>query len=537
MKVGLNVRWDDISASTTQSHVYVDFYAQSDAWGFNDSQTIVFSGSLGGSWNYTMVSASGATVTKFLGTYDIGTQATSYSGGPSWTFAATLTGVYAGTGPSISYGFTLPARPASVPSTPSAPTVSSIASTTATVSWSAPSSNGASIDYYQVQVDDSSSFSSPNISATDSASPYAASGLTRATTYYARIRAHNSVGWGAYSSARSFVTSATVPGAPTGLAVSSITATTGSVAWTAPSDTGGASITSYTIQVDDSSGFGTPIISTSDTASPYAMAGLAHTTTYYIRIRANNSVGSGSWSSTASFATTATVPGQPTGLTVTGVTDTGANLAWTAPADNGGAAISLYQIQVDETSAFSTPLVDTTDTASPYAITGLSAATTYYVRIRATNSLGYGAWSTTTSFGSITVVPDAPTNLAAANQLQSTATLSWLAPSYDGGASITGFTLQVATDLAFTSIVINTPLAGTTFDCTALSAHTNYYYRVLATNSVGNSAWSTAGTFATKPSAYVNVGGSWLPAKAYVNVAGTWKEAITWRNVGGSWYQ
>ena len=55
-------------------------------------------------------------------------------------------------------------------------------------------------DYYQVQVDNNSSFSSPEIDAQTSSSNYSASGLADLTQYHWRVRAHNSCGWGNWNS-------------------------------------------------------------------------------------------------------------------------------------------------------------------------------------------------------------------------------------------------------------------------------------------------------------------------------------------------
>jgi outer membrane protein OmpA-like peptidoglycan-associated protein len=87
------------------------------------------------------------------------------------------------------------------------------------------------------------------------------------------------------------------PGAPT---ISAITAGNGqlSVAFTAPGSDGGASITNYDYSIDDGANWVTP--STASTTSPLVITGLTNATAYPVKIRARNSVGGGTASSSVS---------------------------------------------------------------------------------------------------------------------------------------------------------------------------------------------------------------------------------------------
>ena len=88
---------------------------------------------------------------------------------------------------------------------------------------------------------------------------------------------------------------AIVPNAPS---INNITTSNSqlSVAFTAPSSNGGANITNYEYSTDNGSTWVTP--SPSVTSSPFTISGLSNGTTYNIKIRAVNSVGSGTASST-----------------------------------------------------------------------------------------------------------------------------------------------------------------------------------------------------------------------------------------------
>ena len=72
-------------------------------------------------------------------------------------------------------------------------------------------------------------------------------------------------------------------------------------------------------------------------------------TSYTYKVAAINSAGIGTNSNTATLATAAELPGPPTGLTLTAGSpaNTAINLAWTAPTDTGGGAITGYRMGTD----------------------------------------------------------------------------------------------------------------------------------------------------------------------------------------------
>ena len=100
---------------------------------------------------------------------------------------------------------------------------------------------------------------------------------------------------------------------------------------------------------------------------------------------------------TVTRATTTTVPGAPTGLTATASGTTTIDLTWTAPADDGGSAITGYRIEVSPngTSSWTNRVANTGTTSTSYSHTGLSAGTTRHYRVSAINANGTGAASST----------------------------------------------------------------------------------------------------------------------------------------------
>ena len=96
----------------------------------------------------------------------------------------------------------------------------------------------------------------------------------------------------------------------------------------------------------------------------------------------------------SSTVVAATAPGAPTGLTAT-ARGTTINLSWTAPASNGGSAISGYKIEVssDDGMTWTDLVADTTSTGTTYPHTGLAAGATRHYRVSAINTNGAGASS------------------------------------------------------------------------------------------------------------------------------------------------
>lgn len=303
LQVGINCWTSTPSASSTYVTVYLRVYVRvTDGWAFEDNQSYSVSGTGGGSGSYYN-GLSGTGATKLIYSKDFNA-AVGYSGGPTYSWTASISGMYNGGTPSHSRSLTLPARPPSAPSAPGTPTAGSITSTGVTLSWSTPSNNGRSLDRNSGQVSRNSSFTDlvQSWDVSGWATSRAVTGLPKGTTLYARVRAHNSVGWSSWSGARTFATGTTAPSAPGTPSISNISATTALVSWPTPSDTGGASITNYEIQRSADSSFTDPTTVTTST-SPTSLSGLLPGTTYYVRVRAVNSAGAGAWSSTSLFTT------------------------------------------------------------------------------------------------------------------------------------------------------------------------------------------------------------------------------------------
>ncbi|MFZ0928578.1 MAG: kelch repeat-containing protein, partial [Syntrophobacteraceae bacterium] len=222
--------------------------------------------------------------------------------------------------------------------------------------------------------------------------------------------------------------SATAPGAPTG-----VTAIAGNslatVSFTAPTSTGGSSITGYT--VTSSPGDKTA----SGAGSPITVKGLTNGTAYTFTVTAKNKIGTGPASSPPSPPVTpATVPGAPTAVTAAvTASNAEATVSFKLPA-NGGNPITVC-------TATSKPGgITGTGAGSAITVSPLTFGTAYTFTVTATNGVGTGHASTPSKSVTPYTVPGAPT-IGTAKAGNGDATVSFTAPASKGGSAITSYTV------------------------------------------------------------------------------------------------
>ncbi|TIC81622.1 fibronectin type III domain-containing protein [Nocardioides sp. GY 10127] len=189
----------------------------------------------------------------------------------------------------------------------------------------------------------------------------------------------------------------------------------------------------------------------------------------------------------------AVAPGSPT-ITSTSTTATSATLTWTAPADDGGSAITGYVVSLDGTD------VDTV-TGTSWTTDGLVAGTTHTLGVRAVNAVGESsevtAQVTTQSAGSGGSDPTAPGRPAIGKASSGarggavTATVRWSAPTDDGGSDLTGYLVRgLKLDASGRVVGRGTLALGVRTSVRLSLAKGRWRFQVRAVNDEGSSAWS-----------------------------------------------
>ncbi len=305
------------------------------------------------------------------------------------------------------------------------------------------------------------------------------------------------------------------------------------VVWEAPTDTGATAVSSYDLRYRRSDAAGqaegggwterSGVWSSGSLSLSYQLEGLVAGGRYELQLRAVNEAGPGPWSESLEAATEAVAPEAPA-ITQVEPGNAALKLNWTAPAHDGGAAITSYDVRSIATSADETVDANWTPSAGAWTsgalehrLTGLSNGVSYDVQVRAVNRVGAGDWSAI-SEGTPRTVPGAPAVETVSGGRRSL-TVAWSAPAGGVGAAISSYAMQyIRSDAADKSAArwSPAPVAWTPGDTlratiTGLEDGAGYDVQVRALNTVGAGLWSASGTGQTLPSEDATLSGLQLP--------------------------
>lgn len=358
--------------------------------------------------------------------------------------------------------YTVPGAPTGVSGTPADGGVN--------VSWTPPASNGGrAVTGYTVTASPGGATNQVDGTTTSTL----VSGLSNGTPYTFTVFATNDRGAGATSAASDAVMPHTVPGAPT-----NVQGTPGdgqvTVTWTAPSSTGGVPVAEYVVTASPG---GAEKKVNGDTLTA-VVDGLTNGTAYTFTVGAKNAVGT-TTSLPSGAITPRALPGVPTGVSVTRG-DQQATVSWTAPASDGGSAITGYVVTVTPGNT----VHEVASNVTSQVVTGLTNGTLYTFTVAAKNAGGTGTASdgvTATPAG----LPAAPASVTATAG-HAAATVSWAA-SAANGSPVTKYTVT-----STPGGIVKEVTSGTSTTVTGLTDGTSYTFAVKATNAVGTGAARTS---------------------------------------------
>ncbi len=460
---------------------------------------------------WTAPAGNGSSITDYVVQFssNSGASWTTFADGTSATASATVTGLSNG----VPYVFRVAATNAAGTSSYSTASssvtprstpgrVTAVAGTpdnqSVTLVWTAPASNGGSAitDYVVQYSSDSGANWTTFADGTSNAASTTVTGLTNGTGYVFQVAASNVVGVGPYSLASDEVIPYTLPGAPSGL-----TGTPGnaqvSLTWSAPVSNGGNAITDYVVEYSTNSG--TTWITFNDGVSSTTTAtvtGLTNGSGYIFRVSAKNAAGVGSASSTTSGIVPRTVSSAVPSVSTT-VGNGQIGLTWTLPVSTGGSAITDYLVEYSSDGTNWTTFTDGVSTTRSTTVTGLTNGTPYAFRVSAINAAGTGSSSLPTTSVAPYTTPGQPTSVSGTFG-DGQVSVSWTAPTSNGGNAITDYLVQWSSDsgVSWTVFSDSTSVA-TSATVTGLTNGTPYTFRVAAVNAAGPGSYSTASSAVT----------------------------------------
>ena len=295
---------------------------------------------------------------------------------------------------------------------PGAPTIGSATAgdSQATVSFSAPASNGGtSITGYTVTA------SPGGATGTGSGSPITVTGLSNGVAYTFTVTATHAGGTSTTSAASNSIT----PAAPQTITFNNPGAQNFG--------------TTPTLSASSSAGGGYPVTFTSATSGVCTITSggaLTFVTAGTCTIHANQAGDSSVLAATQvsqSFAVNAVVPGAPTIGTAT-AGDTQASVAFIAPVNTGGTAITGYTVSVSPVD-----VAPVSGASSPIVVTGLTNGQTYTFTVTANNAAG----TSPASAASNSITPKAEQTITFANPgAQNFGTTPTLSATADSGLTV-----------------------------------------------------------------------------------------------------
>ncbi|MEK7745372.1 MAG: fibronectin type III domain-containing protein, partial [Elusimicrobiota bacterium] len=311
-------------------------------------------------------------------------------------------------------------------------------------------------------------------------------GLTPDTSYYLFVRAVGRSGNPTpYTSLGSTVTAVSEPGSAAST-FSAVAITSMTASWNANGNPAGtlyeAILSTATPLITTHAG--NIALSTRPEGGPSGLfMGLSADTTYHLFARAFGPAGSPTGFS--ALGSTASLADKPSASSVTAVSSSALSLAW-----SGGSNPSdtLYEVSYSSVDAFASGAAISTGaraSGTTASLGGLSASTTYYLRVRAINRRGlpteFDAAVSTLTAPPLPAVPGTPVGAALGI---SSISWTWTASTYS---------LSYEVYSASSGALLASP-ASTSFAQTGLSTNTAYGIRTRGINATGASPLSAAAT-------------------------------------------
>jgi hypothetical protein len=314
--------------------------------------------------------------------------------------------------------------------------------------------------------------------------------LTCETIYTYKILSYNEFGNSDYTSEVQATTQncpLDIPGSPTELQATAASATQINLNW---KDNSSKENLFRIERKLGANGTWAQVAVTENDSNAYSDMNLSCASTYFYRVRANNTAGDSNYSNEASAATQncpLTAPIAPSNLSATAASSSQINLSWQDKSDDEEGFKIEQRVG---TSGFYSQIGTVSAGVLTFQITGLTCATIYYYRVRANNSAGDSDYSNEANAPTSACpaeVPTAPSGITATAISETQAFIYW----QDESDNEEGFKVERKLGSGGTYAEVGTSGTGiTSYRDSGLACASTYYYRVRAYNGTGNSSYS-----------------------------------------------
>ncbi len=342
---------------------------------------------------------------------------------------------------------------------------------------------------------------------------YQDNGLSQDIEYVYRVRAFNAGGNSGYSSEITAITLPNPPKTPVNLKATPVTNKRINLAWVDSSkNEAGFKIE----RKKGAAGTYAQIASVNSNVTTFADSTLLAATQYFYRVRAFNIGGNSGYSLEANGTTLPNPPKKPANLTATAASNKRINLAWADSSTNENG----FRIERKKGAAGTyAQVAQVNANVKSYADTTLTANSAYSYRVRAFNTGGNSLYSNEVTATTLPNPPKAPAKLTATAVSKTRINLAWADSSNDE----TGFRIERKTGAAGTYAQVASLVANIkSYADTSLIGGTQYFYRVRAFNTGGNSGYSNEANAKTFPNAPA------APTALAATVAGGDQVTIAW---------
>uniref|UniRef100_A0A8C6LDJ9 Titin n=1 Tax=Nothobranchius furzeri TaxID=105023 RepID=A0A8C6LDJ9_NOTFU len=261
------------------------------------------------------------------------------------------------------------------------------------------------------------------------------------------------------------------------------------LSWSQPEFDGGCSISNYVIEKRDTNTQEWQMVASNVPRTSFKAGRLTHGSEYQFRIYAVNRYGKSTSLDSPGITAQYNIkqPGPPSTPIIKLATKSYMLVTWNEPVSDGGSPVLGYHLEWKERSSIlwtkmNRGMIKDTE----YKVTGVEAGMLYEYRIYAENLAGIGKCSKACEPVAARDPCDPPGTPVVTAVTRTSVSLSWDKPAYDGGAKISGYTIECKdlpegrwTRCNFTNV------PETFYDVTGLTENSQYDFRVIAKNAAG----------------------------------------------------